>query len=114
MGGNYLTMQLDVFAPVRLAADFYKKYKLLQKDTNITNDSPTMAYMLAFLDGVVDAVKSLGNNLQCVFIAEEINQELSKVRLGTDSRPNHFPRKWTRIWLSNIPYARPRSFHRFH
>jgi len=113
MGGQLPRDAAGRLRAVRLAADFNKKYKLLQKDTNMINDSPTMAYMLNFLDGVVDAVKSLGNNLQCEFIAGEINQELSKVRLGTDSRPNQFPRKWTRIWLSNIPYARPRSFHCF-
>jgi hypothetical protein len=106
MGDKYLTMQLDAFEPVRLAAKFNKTYKLSQKDTKMIKDSPTMSYMLAFLEGVVDAVKSLGDKLQCEFIAGEINQELSKVRLGTDSRPKHFPRKWTRIWLSNIPYAR--------
>lgn len=105
MGNNYLNMQQDVFAPVRLAADFNKKYGLLHKDKSMIKDSPTMAHMLTFLDGVVDAVQSLGGELQCEFIAGEINQELSKVRLGTDTRPKHFPKKWTRIWLSNIPYA---------
>lgn len=103
MGYKYLTMQLDVFAPVQLTAQFNAQHGLYQKDKNIIQDSPTMAYMLTFLDGVVDAVKSLGNKLQCEFIAGEINQELSKVRLGTDTRPKHFPKKWTRIWLSNIP-----------
>jgi hypothetical protein len=77
MGDKYLTMQLDVFAPVRLVADFNKHYGL-RKDKNMIKDSATMAYMLAFLDGVVEAVKSLGNKLQCEFIAGEINQELSK------------------------------------
>jgi hypothetical protein len=103
MGNNYLTMQLDAFEPVRLAAKFNRQRALSQKDKNMIKDSPTMAYMLAFLDGVVDAVKLLGDKLQCEFIAGEINQELSKVRLGTDTRPKHFSRKWTRIWLSNIP-----------
>jgi hypothetical protein len=107
MGNNYLTMQLDVFEPVRLTANFNDQHGLLSKnDKNMIKDSPTMAYMFTFLDGLVDAVKLLGNKLQCEFIAGEINQELSKVRLGTDTRPKHFPREWTRIWLSNIPYAR--------
>jgi len=114
MGNNYLTMQSDVFASVRLVADFNKKHGLASKYKNLIRDSPTMAYMLTLFDGVVDAVKLLGNKLQCEFIAGEINQELSKVRLGTDTRPKHFPRKWTRIWLSNIPYARIWLFIGFH
>jgi hypothetical protein len=107
MGDSYLTMQLDAFAPVRLVADFNRQHGISQKDKTMIRDSPTMAHLLAFLDGVVNAVKLLGDRLQCEFIAGEVNQELSKVRLGTDSRPKHFPRKWTRIWLSNIPYLLP-------
>lgn len=103
MGNNYLSMPMDVFAPVRLTADFNKKYGLSHKDKNMIKDSPVMAHMVTLLEGVVDAVKFLGSQLQCEFIAGEINQELSKVRLGTDTRPKHFPRNWTRIWLSNIP-----------
>jgi hypothetical protein len=98
-------MQLDAFAPVRLTATFMKQHRLAREDKNVIKDSPTMSYMLAFLDCVVDTVKLLGNRLQCEFIAGEINQELSKIRLGTDNRPMQFPPKWTRIWLSNIPYV---------
>jgi len=43
MGDKYLTMQLDAFEPVRLAAKFNKTYKLSQKDTKMIKDSPTMS-----------------------------------------------------------------------
>lgn len=103
MEDNYLHMQLDAFAPIRLAADFNKAHGLSQKDKDLVKNAPTMGHMMALFDGIVDAVKVLGAQLRCEFIAGDINEEMSKVRMGADTRPNNFPKTWTRIWLSNIP-----------
>ncbi|KII90183.1 hypothetical protein PLICRDRAFT_40377 [Plicaturopsis crispa FD-325 SS-3] len=93
---------LDMFATTHTVAEFNQRYKISRLNKSAKNSS-TMAYLIPFLDSVVDSVRSLGKHLQCEFICGEINQELSKVRLGSDTRPNHFPKLFTRIWLSNIP-----------
>lgn len=71
----------------------------------LSEDSPSFSLFSFFFTftAVVVSVRSLGEHLKFEFICGEVNQELSKIRLRSDNRPSEFPRKFTRIWLSNIP-----------
>jgi hypothetical protein len=90
--------------PVQEIALFNKQNGIRTDSENEKHqESPTLSYAIAFFDAVVDAVKALGSSLQLEFICGEVNQELAKIRLCTDNRPANFPKKFTRIWLSNIP-----------
>jgi hypothetical protein len=88
---------------VQHIALFNKQYGVRTESEKSQKESPTFSYTSAFFDAVVDTVKALGPSLQLEFICGEVNQELAKIRLHTDSRPANFPSKFTRIWLSNIP-----------
>lgn len=83
-------------------------------------ESPAWAYGAAFFMGVVDAIKELTRGvdgedevksemsqrgrLRIEFVADGIHEFLAKIRAGVeDARPANFPKKWTRIWLSNVP-----------
>lgn len=88
---------------VQQIALFNKQYGIRIEEEKHHQESPTLSYTMAFFDAVVHAVKTLGPSLQLEFICGEVNQELAKIRLLTDSRPTNFPMLFTRIWLSNIP-----------
>ena len=100
--GN-MFMEIDAFLVVQQIARFNKDHGVVIKDTASKKHCPSFAHVSSFFDAVVDAIKVLKGSIQLEFIVGEINQELSKIRLGTDTRPSHFTKQFTRIWLSNIP-----------
>lgn len=100
--GN-MFMEIDAFLVVQQIARFNKDHGVVIKDTASKKHCPAFAHISSFFDAVVDAIKLLKGSIQVEFIVGEINQELSKIRLGTDTRPSHFTKQFTRIWLSNIP-----------
>ncbi|CAA7271282.1 unnamed protein product [Cyclocybe aegerita] len=100
---GYMSADMDAFSIVRSIAAFNQAEGFQQLELVSRSDCPSFLTMSGFFRAVVETMKSLGGKLQVELIVGEICQELSKVRLGTDSRPGHFPKKFTRIWLSNIP-----------
>ncbi|KAF8958545.1 hypothetical protein BDZ97DRAFT_1906448 [Flammula alnicola] len=85
-----MSMDLDAFSCVQEIALFNEKNGLKDENTQRQTESPTFSYLATFFDAI---------ELLC----GEVNSELSKIRSGTDSRPKDFPKKFTRVWLSNIP-----------
>lgn len=100
---GHMNMKIDAFLIVQQIARFNKDHGISVKDIASKKQCPTFAHVSAFFDAVVDTIKVLKGSIQVEFIVGEVNQELSKVRLGTDTRPSHFTKQFTRIWLSNIP-----------
>ena len=94
---------IDAFTLVQQIGEFNQKTGIKDKDPRAQVESPAYSYAASFFNAVVDSIKTLGDNLKVELICGEVNHELAKIRLGTDSRPAEFPKKFTRIWLSNIP-----------
>ncbi|KAI0737520.1 hypothetical protein C8Q80DRAFT_1125297 [Daedaleopsis nitida] len=57
-----------------------------------------------FFEQTAAALKSLDGKITLEFLIDDICKQLAKMRCGDDStRPMAFPRKFARIWLSNVP-----------
>lgn len=100
---GYTEIDYDAFGIVRQIGEFNNTHGIAVENSLTKEESPAFSYVAAFFERVVDVVKTLQNSVQLEFICGEINTELAKVRLQTDSRPASFPKQFTRIWLSNIP-----------
>ena len=58
----------------------------------------------AFFSEAAEALKSLGTRVTVEVICGGLPEVLAKMRFKGDiTRPEHFPRSYTRMWLSNVP-----------
>ena len=58
----------------------------------------------AFFGEVAAALKNIQSRITLEFICGGLSEELAKMRFKGDiTRPKEFPRKYTRMWLSNVP-----------
>lgn len=81
-----------------------KRLGLLGSKRKVNPDYPSYSVGEAFFGGVVNALKVLKGHLTLQILHGDLMHELAKVRLNGDhSRPAEFPRKYTRMWLSNVP-----------
>ncbi|KAG6908799.1 hypothetical protein DXG01_003246 [Tephrocybe rancida] len=97
---GYPNNVFDIFTIVQQLAAFNEEMSL---DRPVDKNAPAFCHTVTFFDNLVTAVKELGESVQVEFICGDVNREMSKIRLHTDSRPDTFPKKFTRIWLSNVP-----------
>ncbi|RPD61780.1 hypothetical protein L226DRAFT_506692 [Lentinus tigrinus ALCF2SS1-7] len=57
-----------------------------------------------FFEEVAGALDTLGTHVTLEFVCGGLFEELAKMRCqGDDARPPQFPRKYLRMWLSNVP-----------
>ena len=57
-----------------------------------------------FFDEVAAALDTLGTHVTLEVVCGGLFEELARMRCGDDvSRPPQFPRKYLRMWLSNVP-----------
>lgn len=96
-------MSLDSFGCVQEIARFSEQKGLKDMNKGRKTASPAFSYLVTFFEATVAAAKAMKDHLRIEFMGGEINAQLSKISLGVDRRPAEFPRKFTRIWLSNIP-----------
>ena len=55
-------------------------------------------------ESVAEALNALDGRVKLEVLSGDVLKELQKMQLGGDyTRPADFPRKFTRMWLSNIP-----------
>ncbi|EIW52006.1 uncharacterized protein TRAVEDRAFT_53988 [Trametes versicolor FP-101664 SS1] len=104
-GDGYKTLSGDVFEPVNHIEDFNQRNKTRPKGP-LKNDANATAWdtFNAFFDEISNALKGLEGHITVELIAGGLSEELAKMRLGGDvTRPASFPRKYTRMWLSNVP-----------
>ncbi|OJT04049.1 hypothetical protein TRAPUB_5285 [Trametes pubescens] len=104
-GDGYKTLSGDVFEPVDHIEDFNQRNKEQPKGP-LKNDTNATAWdtFNPFFDEISNVLKGLAGHITVELIAGGLSEELAKMRLGGDvTRPTSFPRKYTRMWLSNVP-----------
>ncbi|KAI0366568.1 hypothetical protein BV20DRAFT_1055566 [Pilatotrama ljubarskyi] len=104
-GDGYKTLSGDPFEPIYSLDDFNEKNKA-DAQSIIKNDLYTLAWdaFETFSDAVSAALHGLEGKLTVELIAGGLSEELAKMCFEGDvTRPPAFPRKYTRMWLSNVP-----------
>ncbi|OSD01022.1 hypothetical protein PYCCODRAFT_1478791 [Trametes coccinea BRFM310] len=103
-GDGYRTSSGDAFEAVNFIEDFVNGNK--PRKNGITNTVDTLAWDIfnAFFDKIAKAIEGLGDHLTIELLVGGLAEELAKMRTKADvTRPAAFPRKFTRMWLSNVP-----------
>lgn len=71
---------------------------------NLTLDTSAFAIMLQFFGLATQGLDELGDNLTVEFVAEDVTAGVAKLVNGDHGpRPDHFPNKYLRMWLNNVP-----------
>ncbi|KAI0658112.1 hypothetical protein C8Q70DRAFT_201642 [Cubamyces menziesii] len=105
-GDGYKMLTGDAFEPVNHLDDFNQRHTPRARRGPITNDANTLAWDICskFFEQVATAIRGLDGHLTVELIAGGLSEELAKMRCkGDTTRPAEFPRKYTRMWLSNVP-----------
>lgn len=105
---KYPDMNCDAFTAVRQINTFNVRMDLTGDQESVQGDVerdyPAFSVGETFFDAVVDALKALKGRIILEVIHDDLSSGLLKIRAGaTDSRPAEFPKKFTRMWLSNVP-----------
>ncbi|KAI0719797.1 hypothetical protein C8T65DRAFT_826784 [Cerioporus squamosus] len=75
-----------------------------EEDTDMEVDTLTFDVCSTFFEDVAAALKALENHILLEFRIGELCEELTIMRCGGDGmRPDEFPKKYMRMWLSNVP-----------
>ncbi|KAI0649800.1 hypothetical protein C8Q79DRAFT_923284 [Trametes meyenii] len=104
-GDGYKNMTGDVFEPVGFVEEFSRRNKPSQAGP-IKNEVTSTAWnaFKVFFEEVAAALQGLNGHLTLELISGGLSEELTKMRYKGDvTRPAAFPRKYTRMWLSNVP-----------
>lgn len=99
-------MDPDPFAFVRCLEEYNQRFKLVNRYKKINKDCPSFSVVEIFFDAVLDGLKTFAGRIKLEILHGDLSRELMKIRLPEDrSRPAAFPRSYTRMWLSNVPYV---------
>ncbi|KAF5371689.1 hypothetical protein D9758_003390 [Tetrapyrgos nigripes] len=91
----------DIMQQLEQAAE---RLGVLDKKRDINKDCPSFSIASAFFDGVAEALKAMKDKVKWEILRGDMCQRLLSMRLGKDTdRPEEFPRKFMRIWQSNVP-----------
>ncbi|KAI0357702.1 hypothetical protein OH77DRAFT_1421794 [Trametes cingulata] len=104
-GDGYKMMTGDPFEPVGFVEEFNARDKPTPKG-RVKNNANTLAWDVfsTFFENVAAALRGLTGHVTVELICGGLSEELAKMRLKGDvNRPPSFPRKYTRMWLSNVP-----------
>lgn len=101
-GDGYPDVSVDMF---QIINQFHKFNIRDQRKMAFLDDNQTAWDVCSeFFDNVAAALKTLENRVTLEFIYGGLSEELAKMRFKGDvARPKEFPRKYTRMWLSNVP-----------
>ncbi|KAI0672199.1 hypothetical protein C8Q78DRAFT_971550 [Trametes maxima] len=104
-GDGYPDMKLNMFQTVTYMNQFNQRNESNAKEQSSTNENMLAAQTCGtFFEEAAAAIKGLVGHLTVEMICGGLSEELVKMRFGADTtRPEHFPRKYTRMWLSNVP-----------
>lgn len=70
------------------------------------NKWTTLDAVTKLFRAVAQSLKLLGSHVKIEVLCGSLNEEVAKMRLKSDTeRPETFPRLYTRMWLSNVPYV---------
>lgn len=101
---GYPDMEMNPFINIDDLHDTCRRFGLLNNDRPLDTDCPSFSVARAFFGEVVDALKVLKGQVKLEILQGDLMHELAQMRLGGDhSRPSDFPRRYTRMWMSNVP-----------
>ena len=95
---------VDPFAPLRSLEEFNDEIHRdnYQKMSKIHRRAYAAAATM--FESVAEALNALDGKVKLEVLCGGVLEELQKMQLGADrTRPADFPRKFTRMWLSNVP-----------
>ncbi|KAF8827058.1 hypothetical protein HHX47_DHR5000531 [Lentinula edodes] len=95
---------LDAFQLLQQIHGFNKRKGLFDARSSADEDCPSFSVVSIFFKAVAEAIKILKGKIMFEFLQGDMCHTLAKMRVG-DDRPSDFPRKYTRMWLSNVPYT---------
>ncbi|GAW05069.1 hypothetical protein LENED_006903 [Lentinula edodes] len=93
---------LDAFQLLQQIHGFNKRKGLFDARSSVDEDCPSFSVVSIFFKAVAEAIKILNGKIMFEFLQGDMCHTLAKMRVG-DDRPFNFPRKFTRMWLSNVP-----------
>ncbi|KAI3613200.1 hypothetical protein WG66_001557 [Moniliophthora roreri] len=94
---------IDSVENVEMVDEFNQRMHLYDKDF-VDDDCPCYSIMSVFFNAVVDSLTILRGHVKLEFYLGDYITALIKMQDGDDlERPAEFPRKYTRMWLSNVP-----------
>lgn len=104
-GTGYPELHYSGFDPIEALYDFSDRMRLpVDFSSKAAQDCPSYTVTWAFFDAVLDSLKVLKDHIQLEVLRGELSQEVLKMRTSGDQhRPAHFPKTFTRMWLSNVP-----------
>lgn len=89
-----------MFDSVDFLAEFSRKGKSTIRDPDIL----TWDVASTFFDQVADALRVLNGRVTIELISGGLSEVLAKSTFGNDpGRPDAFPKKFMRMWHSNVP-----------
>ncbi|KAF7985824.1 hypothetical protein HWV62_490 [Athelia sp. TMB] len=99
-------LSLDIFESPRQFELYNHNHKISERKPWSVPDAPAYSHVSSFFDGVVETLRKMRGRIKVEVIQAELIAELSKWRFGDDAgRPAAFPTRFTRAWLSNVPYT---------
>ncbi len=103
---GYPCLQLDMFETINCFDQFNHRYDTSERDSDPQVHRGIVAWRTCntFFEEAAAALKALESHITFEFIVGGLSEELAKMRIEGDlARPRTFPRKYTRMWLSNVP-----------
>ncbi|PBK94360.1 hypothetical protein ARMGADRAFT_1062580 [Armillaria gallica] len=102
-GTDYPKMDGNPFGPIRHFEWFDVNSNLL---TIVDRNNPAFSIAMFFFNALVNAIKDMRGRFKLEFLLGDVSQQLAKINFDIDSsRPMDFPKTFTRMWLSNVPYT---------
>lgn len=102
-------MNVDPFKAVKEISNFNIRMGLVGDRDSVEGDVdknyPSFSVGEVFFDNVVTALRALEGHVVLEVIHDDLSAALSKIRVGAEARPAEFPRKFMRMWLSNVPWV---------
>ncbi|KAI0719796.1 hypothetical protein C8T65DRAFT_736355 [Cerioporus squamosus] len=95
---GYPSFNEEVFAPIKHMHEFNSPDVFLGMETTASEVCDI------FFEAAAAALETLEKSIVLDFIVGELCDKLAQMRHnGRTTRPEDFPRKYTRMWLSNVP-----------
>lgn len=102
-------MNVDPFKAVKEINNFNIRMGLVgdrnSSERDVDKNYPSFSVGEVFFDAVVTALRALKGRVVLEVIQDDLSAALSKIRVGAVARPADFPRKFMRMWLSNVPWV---------
>lgn len=104
-GTGYPDMTGSGFEAIHALEDYNVRVGLQESfGRDILEACPSDTIVFKFFGLFILSLEGLSGKVQLEVVCGEVNQEMSKMRFSEDkSRPAHFPKLYTRAWLSNVP-----------